>query len=510
MDETNPYINAVYRSPEWQFRAEGAESPTTAGFRFDINNQEYYFVPRSVFEKGVVSNKTNYFFPTVLTADFEQQIAPYSQQYTPQQVYDTLYNYSTAVSPNENKWLQDVKAAGYKEDEPGFLIPVRVVQNLVPEAKAFDLGSKFGTKYGDVQFSGIQGIGTKDGQKVFVTDVSGSSGPNAQAFIAPSGDLNYSTYKEPASWAKAANVVGWTLIGLGTAGMAGFGPLAGGGATAGATTGATAGATTGATAGGLGGAGAGGITGITAGTTATGLGGSALGTGLTAGTTATGIGGGALGTGLTAGAAGAGLTAGASSAAIPGLLEGATFPTQGLQVPAINSSQVALIPEGTALAGQGLQVPTIPGLSAMGGAQGLTVGVPGGTVTQLGFVPTGATPVLGDPASFINNPDVLGNTVFTTDTLTPPGAATSGMSATDALRALNAANQLLNPAGQNPLVPQQQGLPGRAAGTVDYSGILALLQRQATTPGVSSLLAPAQLKQMYQPLLTPSTLSLLG
>jgi hypothetical protein len=475
VDETNPYINAVYRRPEWQFQAEGAESPTTAGFRFDINNQEYYFVPRSVFEKGVVSNKTNYFFPSVLSADFEQQIAPYAQQYTPQQVYDTLYNYSTAVSPNENKWLQDVKAAGYKEDEPGFLIPVRVVQNLIPEAKGFELGSKFGTKYGDVQFSGIQGIGTKDGQKVFVTDVSGSSGPNAQAFIAPSGDLNYSTYKEPASWAKAASIVGYGLIGLGTAGMAGFGPLAGGGATAGATTGATAGTA-------ASGAGIVGTPGVS----------TIFPVAAPVAPTVTAI---------------APTTAAATSF---GLLDGVTFPKTGLSVPPINSAQVALIPEGTALAGQGLQIPTLPGLSAMGGAQGLSVGVPGGTVTQLGFVPTGATPVLGDPKSFINNPDVLGKTVFTTDTLTPPGAATSGMSATDALRLANAANQLLNPAGQNPLVPQQQGLPGRPAGTVDYSGILALLQRQATTPGVSSLLAPAQLRQMYQPLLTPSTLSLLG
>jgi hypothetical protein len=146
----------------------------------------------------------------------------------------------------------------------------------------------------------------------------------------------------------------------------------------------------------------------------------------------------------------------------------------------------------------------------MGGGTGLTVPVEGGTVSQLGFVPGGATPVLGDPSSFINNPNVLDNTVFTTDKLMAPGAAT-GMSATDALRLANQARGLLG-AGQNPIVPQQQGLPqgGRQGQGVDYSGLLSLLQLQAGTPGVASLTAPAQLRQMYQTTLLPDVLSLLG
>jgi hypothetical protein len=146
----------------------------------------------------------------------------------------------------------------------------------------------------------------------------------------------------------------------------------------------------------------------------------------------------------------------------------------------------------------------------MGGGTGLTVPVTGGTVTQLGFVPTGATPVLGDPASFINNPDVLGNTVFSTDYLAAPGAA-AGISASDALRLMNQARGLLG-AGQNPIVPQQQGLPQQAGGSqgVDYSGLLSLLQLQAGLPGVAPLTAPAQLRQIYQPTLLPNVLSLLG
>lgn len=90
-------------------------------------------------------------------------------------------------------------------------------------------------------------------------------------------------------------------------------------------------------------------------------------------------------------------------------------------------------------------------------------------------------------------------------------ATSSGISATDALRLANQARGLLG-AGQNPIVPQQQGLPqggGQAQG-VDYSGLLSLLQLQAKTPGVSSLTQPAQLRQMYQTTLLPDVLSLLG
>ena len=486
MDETNPYVNAVYRSIGSGFNVEDPEKAAPTGFRLEINNQGYLFVPRTVFEKGVVSGGTTYFFPNVLTPDFEQKIAPYAQQYTPQQIRDTLYNYSTAADPRENQFLADVEKYGYK-DQQGFLLPESVAQSIFADGKLLDRGAAYGTKYGDVKFSGIQGIGTKDGQKVFVVDTSGSSGSNPTGFVDSGGMFNYSTYKEPSSFAKAANIAGWGLIALGTAGLAGVGPLAGGASAAGG--GAALG--TGLT------AGAGGVTGLTAG--AAGV------TGLTAPA------GFALAPalGATLGTAALGTTS--SSLGSPNIFEGATFPQQGLQVPPINSSQVALIPEGTALAGQGLQVPTLPGLSAMGGGTGLAVGVPGGTVTQLGFVPTGATPVLGDPASFINNPDVLGNTVFSTDYLAAPGAAASGISASDALRLANQAAGLLG-AGQNPLVPQggTGGLPGRAAGQVDYSGLLALLQRQATTPGISSLLAPAQLAPIYRPLLTQDTLSLLG
>jgi hypothetical protein len=107
-----------------------------------------------------------------------------------------------------------------------------------------------------------------------------------------------------------------------------------------------------------------------------------------------------------------------------------------------------------------------------------------------------ALPVFGVASS----PSLAGNLL----------SPSSGLSASDALRLANQAKGLLG-SGQNPLVPQQQGLPqsGRSKG-VDYSGLLSLLQFQARTPNVASLTAPAQLRQMYQPTLLPNVLSLLG
>jgi hypothetical protein len=77
--------------------------------------------------------------------------------------------------------------------------------------------------------------------------------------------------------------------------------------------------------------------------------------------------------------------------------------------------------------------------------------------------------------------------------LTPAAAISSSIGITDALRGLNLANQLM--AGQQQAgvgVPQQQA-PLQTAG-VDYSGILGLLGRQASTPNIQGLLGPAQIR----------------
>jgi hypothetical protein len=467
---------------------ENKTEPYVFGFDVNLYGKDFTFVPKSVYEKGFVLDGKQYYLPGVLNQEFNQDFQPYAKPFS----VDELQK----VQP---KFKSDYEKSAF-EDKQGYLVPANLSETYLSKFSFYDIGEN---KDGFV-FGGITGLATNEqGQRYF--NISASGRPNASAWATEDGNVA-GRWRDPGKkWYQSPfGIAGIALIGLGGLGLAGIGPLAGG-----AAAGGTAAAGTAAAGGGAAGIGGGALgTGLTAGTTATGIGGGALGTGLTAGTTATGIGGGALGTGLVAGSAAAG--AGASAATGAGLLDGATFAGQGLKVPAINSSQVALIPEGTALAGQGLQVPTLPGLSAMGGGTGLAVGVPGGTVTQLGMVPTGATPVLGDPASFINDPNVLGNTVFTTDTLLTPGAAT-GMSASDALRLANQARGLLG-AGQNPIIPQQQGLPqsGRGLQGVDYSGLLSLLQLQAKTPGVSSLTAPAQLRQIYQPTLLPNVLSLLG
>jgi hypothetical protein len=81
---------------------------------------------------------------------------------------------------------------------------------------------------------------------------------------------------------------------------------------------------------------------------------------------------------------------------------------------------------------EGLQILPSPSLPSMGGGQGLTTPVEGGTVGSLGFTPTGASPVLGDPASFINNPEITGQPVMATEP--PPGM--SGEQQADLLKSL--------------------------------------------------------------------------
>ena len=131
--------------------------------------------------------------------------------------------------------------------------------------------------------------------------------------------------------------------------------------------------------------------------------------------------------------------------------------------------------------GVGLQQPTMPNVGGMGGAQGVTVPVPGGTVGQLGMTPTGATPVLGDPGSFINDPSVLGTDVIAQGT-------PSTISLSDATRALRAAsniNNLLNPAeagGAGGGV--DSGGAQQSMGGVDYSGLYNLLAQRAIAGGL--------------------------
>jgi hypothetical protein len=432
------------------------QNETPYGFGFNLYGQDFTFVPKSYLEKGFVSEGKQYLPIGVLNPEFDQDIAPYSRTFSVDEV----------AKAAQNQRFQKVYEKSGFSDKEGYLLPNNIAQKHLTQIFSYDVNEK--TPEGFVYGTATGLTTTPEGQKYFNVAASGKEG--ATAYVSPDGELrgNYVIPGDKKKWYETPlGIAGIGLLGLGGLGLAGIGPLASGGAAAGSAAGivGTPGVST--------------IFPVAA----------------PIAPTVTAI------SPMTAAGAAGGF----------GLLEGAAFPSQGLSIPAINSAEVALLPQGTAVAGQGLQVPTLPGLSAMGGGTGLAVGVPGGTVTQLGMVPTGATPVLGDPKSFINNPDVLGKTVFSTDYLAAPGAAASGISASDALRLANQARGLLG-AGQNPIVPQQQGLPqgGGGAQGVDYSGLLSLLQMQAKTPGVSSLTAPAQLRQMYQPTLLPNVLSLLG
>lgn len=129
----------------------------------------------------------------------------------------------------------------------------------------------------------------------------------------------------------------------------------------------------------------------------------------------------------------------------------------------------------TPTGGVGLTVPTMPNIGTMGGGQGITVPVNEGTVGQLGLTPTGATPVLGSPSSFINQPEVLGQPVIQQGTPTT-------IDPRDVLRAANTIRQLTTQPEQPQGQPQQ--VAQTAPGMVDYSGLLNLLASRARTSGL--------------------------
>ena len=127
--------------------------------------------------------------------------------------------------------------------------------------------------------------------------------------------------------------------------------------------------------------------------------------------------------------------------------------------------------------GVGLQQPTMPNVGGMGGGQGINVPVSGGTVGQLGTTPSGATPVLGDPGSFINDPNVLGTDVI-------PQGTPSGISLRDATRAARLANSLLNPAEAGGAGGVDSGGAQQTMAGVDYSGLYNLLAQRALAGGL--------------------------
>jgi len=94
-----------------------------------------------------------------------------------------------------------------------------------------------------------------------------------------------------------------------------------------------------------------------------------------------------------------------------------------------------------------------------------------------GFAPGTAANLAGTTAAGVGATNLLGGA-----TAAVPIAATPGISPTDALRAANTAGQLIQ--GQQENRPPEQQAAQMAAGAVDYSGLLNLLQSQARTSGL--------------------------
>jgi hypothetical protein len=137
----------------------------------------------------------------------------------------------------------------------------------------------------------------------------------------------------------------------------------------------------------------------TAGTAGTGAGAGAAGTGAAAGTGTAIVGTPGVSTIYTVANPSIGVSTLAPQAIGAGaagfsLLEGAQFPVEGLKA-AASTAPSATAPFATSTAATGFQASAIPGLSAMGGAQGLTIPVAGGTITGGGLIPTGAPIPLG-------------------------------------------------------------------------------------------------------------------
>ena len=155
-------------------------------------------------------------------------------------------------------------------------------------------------------------------------------------------------------------------------------------------------------------------------------------------------------------------------------------------------------------AGLGLQMPSSPAIKAMGGGQGLTTNVTNpvtgetGVVGGLGYTPTGAAPVLGNPSSFINNPNVTGQPVMSVDPayydVTPPKVSVSPNKTTT----------------ESPLTST---LSGTSSGTgmpkSTYQGSpLQSADSYLTTSGATNPFELAQLKQLF-PSLTPDMAKIL-
>lgn len=132
----------------------------------------------------------------------------------------------------------------------------------------------------------------------------------------------------------------------------------------------------------------------------------------------------------------------------------------------------------------GLKAPDLPNLLGVG-APGLSVSVPGGKVSAVGFVPKNASPTLGNPSSIVNNPNALGTPVLgdgkvlTQSTPAPSVPAPKTNVNVAGLLGLGGAalGGLLSDGGGSDIKPQRYGLTGQ---TFNYDGDLDTYGQTAT------------------------------
>lgn len=439
------------------------------GVEWNLPQGAFTFVPQNLVEKGWISDGKQNYFEFLLNKDN----------------FDSLTNDGVYI---DLAGLADFDAFAEKSNisTKGFLIPRgTTVANQIQRPVTGTIRSYNTDGYGkgDYKIGEIQGLSFINGNPTYITQ---AFGPNAtQGRIQAPDTLDYTGqnttdkgrifvdwYKEGrsplGSFGDFINdVVGSDLFKIAALGLGAYGLASAAGA---------AGAGAGAAGAGAGAAGAG-----------------AAGASLAPGSFQAALPG--LGVQTAATTAGATAIPGTFAAALPGLvapvgildlpsyglLDTAQFPTEGIKAtasttggaaapfattPAYSELTTAIPAAGGAATVPGLSV---PGLSSMGGGTGLQVPVAGGTVTEMGFVPAGATPSLGDPSSFINNPDYLGSPVISEDYLALTAKdMPSGLSVKDALDAARLGSQLLSPQQQ-----MQQGglLAGGVGGQTQPMGV---------------------------------------
>lgn len=460
----------------WRWFANNNDPNSTFGYTLKTDKGNYTFIPDDVIQKGVLSGDKQYYFKQFLNKDTLNYI------YQNGQPID-LAGFTDFSSGDALQKRLDQAGFG----TTGILLPESWVQSNLGKASDYNVGKQVG----NVSVGAIGGIGEKDGNLVYVPSASGASNASAYITSAASNDIN-------TGWVeKKGGVLGSLARGL--AGIPFLPEIAGVLTQNPYVYGALKGYQ-----GGMSGEDPLKVLGSAA------LGGAAIGYGGAAGAEPAAAGGvdyslaagtdvGGLGlqipTEALAPELGATVGAGGSSLLQPGLVIdpaslapalGSSIGVGGVSVPPdysllggadlTNVGETGVIPGST---GAGLQQPTVPDLGYMGGGQGMTVPVDGGTVGATGTTPTGATPAIGDPSSFINDPNVIGQDVIAQ-------ANPSSISVKDALDAARLANQLLA-SPQQPQVNQQgllnslQTQPGR----VDYSTVIGLLTGgRATTPNV--------------------------